>query len=211
MIAAGGATQLHGDGINIIGNDFDEYYTKSRITPFKAVIESINELNLKTCLDLATSSGHFVYLANNNNIDCYGCDIEVLEKDKNFFKDKYNRDCLFEFDLNYLITLNKKYDIITNFHLTHVFSRDSFSYLLKVLSNKCQYACLHISQDNLKALLSNNLVSVIKTYKFEINMNNVANEYWVLMKFNYSDDVKEMRRYIRPDYLIELGDLLESN
>ena len=82
---------------------------------------------------------------------------------------------------------------------------------MKVLSNKCQYACLHISQDNLKALLSNNLVSVIKTYKFEINMNNVANEYWVLMKFNYSDDVKEMRRYIRPDYLIELGDLLESN
>ena len=55
MIAAGGATQLHDDGINIIGNDFDEYYTKSRITPFNTVIESINELNLKTCFDLATS------------------------------------------------------------------------------------------------------------------------------------------------------------
>lgn len=42
-------------------------------------------------------------------------------------------------------------------------------------------------------------------------MNGVSNIYWVLIKFNYIDDVKEMRKYIRPNSLIELGDLLKND
>lgn len=206
MIAAGGAKELHDKCINITDTTFSEYYTLSRYEPFKKIIDVICEMNLNTSLDLATSSGHFVYLAKEKGLDCYGCDLELLEKDKSFFKDRYNKDCLFYYDINDLHILNNKYDIITNFHLTHIFDKESFLYLLKVLSNKCSYVFLHISEENIQNIQEYNFITIINIYRFKINMHNINNENWVLLKFNQVEYVEKFKKYIRPDYLITLSD-----
>ena len=162
-------------------------------------------MKLNNVLDLATASGHFVYLAREKGLDCYGCDIELLEKDKIFFLNKYNKDCIFQYDFNDLHILNNKYDIITSFNLTHVFDKESFLYLLKVLSNKCSYALLHISEENMQNIQEYKFINVINSYRFEINMDGVTNQNWVLLKYNQTENVEKFKKYNRDNYLVTLS------
>ena len=87
----------------------------------------------------------------------------------------------------------------------YIFDKESFLYLLKVLSNKCSYVFLHISEENIQNIQEYNFITIINIYRFKINMHNVNNENWVLLKFNQVETVEKLKKYIRPDYLITLS------
>jgi len=208
MLATGGAEELSNRKINFQDiNSLGNYYTKSRYIPFQKCCECIKQyLDINTCLDLCTSSGHFVYVALENNIECEGFDLEFNDKYNTIFFNKFTKNPLFKFDLNNIHNLNKKYDIITNFHLTHIFDTDSFLYLLKILSNITDYAYLHINKQN-KAIIKNyDFIEIIDYYKHEVNIHSVLYEEWVFLKFKNNVKIDKIYQFIRPYRFIILKD-----
>ncbi len=204
MLATGGPTELKNE-MNITDDTFDEYYTLSRLIPFNKCCEIIKKKkDIKSCLDIATSSGHFVYIANKNNIDAEGFDIEYNDTLNEPFLKEFKKKCLFKFDLNNIYKLNKHYDVITNFHLTHVFSKDAFIYLLQCLSSFCNYAYLHISDSNLQYIKTINLIQILDVITLNINMHGVNRETWVFLKFNKKTVIDKIYKFKRPEYIIDL-------
>lgn len=199
MLATGGAEELSNIKINFQDiNSLGNYYTKSRYIPFQKCCECIKQyLDINTCLDLCTSSGHFVYVALENNIECEGFDLEFKDIYNEIFLKKFKKKPLFQFDLNNIHTLKKKYDIITNFHLTHVFDTDSFLYLLKILSNITDYVYLHINKQN-KAIIKNyDFIEIIEFYESETKRNHTTT--WVFLKFKNSVKIDKIYQFIRPN------------
>tara|TARA_B100000073_G_scaffold345092_1_gene353320 strand:+ start:973 stop:1602 length:630 start_codon:yes stop_codon:yes gene_type:complete len=205
ILAKGGPEELK--MINFELNNFNEYYRKIRYIPFQKCCEHIKQYpDINTCLDLATSSGHFVYVALENKIDCEGFDLVFEDGYNEVFLNKFKKKPLFQFDLNNIHSLNKKYDIITNFHLTHVFDIDSFLYILKVLSNITKYAYLHISDSNKNIIKNYDFIKIIDFYDYEINMNGINTTTWVFLKFKNCVKVNKIKKFIRPKYIISLKD-----
>tara|TARA_X000000368_G_C22956728_1_gene679094 strand:+ start:312 stop:959 length:648 start_codon:yes stop_codon:yes gene_type:complete len=208
ILAAGGPQELINISINFENiNTMDNYYIKSRYIPFQKCCECIKQyLDINTCLDLCTSSGHFVYVALENNINCEGFDLEFKDIYNKIFSKKFNKKPLFQFDLNNIHTLNKKYDIITNFHLTHIFDTNSFLYLLKILSNITKYTYLHISKSNKTIIKNYDFIDIIDFHDYKINMHGTNTTTWVFLKFKNSIKINKIKEFIRPKYLITLKD-----
>ena len=202
MLATGHSIELNDKGIDIVNNSFNDYYRNTRYIPFMKIIETIKKYKLNSCLDIATASGHFVYLARKNDINCFGSDLMILDKDKDLFKQQFDIDCLFTLDLNQLHKTNLTYDVITNFHLTHVFDESAFKQLLEVMSNISSYAILHISKNNIKLLNNCNFIKLIEIIDFK-DYNNDLN--WAFIKFENKINVPNIKNYIRPNYNIILS------
>ena len=205
ILATGGPNELSNIDFNKT-NEYAIYYQHSRYIPFVKCCETIKKYgNIKTCLDIACSSGHFVYVANENNIDTEGFDIIFDENINNIFVEKFKKKCIFKFNLNNIIDLSKKYDIITNFHLTHVFDNNAFIYLLGCLSNKCSYAYLHISNENIISLKKTpppfiDIIEIIDLYHPN-TLNNTTS--WIFLKFTKAITTPR-REFIRPASMIIL-------
>jgi len=208
MLATGGPQELAEEKINFENTDsFDNYYIRTRYNPFRICCEIIKKYkDINNCLDICTSSGHFVYIALENNIDCEGFDLEFDNKYNTIFFNKFKKNPLFKFDLNNIHNLNKKYDIITNFHLTHIFDTNSFLYLLKLLSNITKYAYLHISNSNRTIIKNYDFIEIIDFYDHEINMHGITTTSWVFLKFKNSVNIDKIYQFIRPKYFITLKD-----
>ena len=195
-LATGGPEELN--IINFELDNYSNYYRKIRYIPFQKCCEHIKQYSdINTCLDLATSSGHFVYVALKNNINCEGFDLEFKDKNNEIFLKNFNKKPLFQFDLNNIHSLNKKYDIITNFHLTHIFDTNSFLYLLGRLSNITKYAYLHINDTNRNIIKNYDFIEIINFYDYKINMNGVNTTTWVFLKFKNSIEVNKIMRFTR--------------
>jgi len=204
MLASGGPQELKTE-MNITDDTFGKYYTLSRLTPFNKCCNIIKNYNdIKSCLDIATSSGHFVYIANKNDIDAEGFDIEYSEDLNLPFLKNFKKNCLFKYDLNNIHKLNKNYDIVTNFHLTHVFDIDSFIYLLQCLSNISNYGFLHISDNNLQYIKNIDLIQILDIINVNINMNGIQIEKWIFFKFKKKYKIDKIFNFIRPGYIIKL-------
>jgi len=192
FLAAGGTKELKKKGINFEDkNSMSDYYMQSRYKAFSTCCHFIKKYpDIKSCLDIATSSGHFVYVANENNIDCYGFDLEFDETNNQIFESKFHKKALFRHDLNNLLNIKNNYDIYTNFHLTHIFTYQSFLYLLKILSNKTKYAYLHIN---------NNIIENIKKLPFitpiEVIDNGVHGSFLFLKFKNEITNIPKMIFY----------------
>ena len=206
MLATGGAEELSNEKINFQDiNSLDNYYIKGRYEPFKKCCDIIKKYkNINNCLDMCTASGHFVYIALENNIDCEGFDLEFNNKYNTLFFNKFKKQPLFKFDLNNIHNLNKKYDIITNFHLTHIFDTNSFLYLLKLLSNITKYAYLHIGEQNKTIIKNYDFIEIIDYYEHKVNMSGVNTEEWIFLKFKNSVKIDKIYQFIRPQYFIML-------
>ncbi len=205
MLSTRGLEELNNIKINFeVINSLDTYYTKSRYEPFQKCCDIIKKYkDINTCLDLCCSSGHFIYIALENNIECEGFDLEFKDIYNEIFLKKFKKKPLFKFDLNNIHTLNKKYDIITNFHLTHIFDTISFLYLLKILSNITDYAYLHIGKLNKTIIKNYDFIDIIDFYDHKINGCHTTT--WVFLKFKNSIEIEKIKRFSRrPDLFITL-------
>ena len=208
MLATGGPGELSKIKLKFQNiNSFDNYYYKSRYNPFKKCCNVIKKhKDINTCLDICTSSGHFVYVALKNNINCEGFDLEFNDKYNTIFFNNFQKKPLFQFNLNNIHTLNKKYDIITNFHLTHIFDNRSFLYLLKLLSNITKYAYLHINEQNKTIIKNYDFIEIIDYYKHEVNLNRIPYEEWVFLKFKNNVNIDKFYQFTRTKSNIILKD-----
>lgn len=175
------------------------YYKRSRYNIFiNAINRIISHNDIHTVLDLATSSGHFVFLANMKGIDCSGCDIDIAPNHNDLFLKIFQKKCIFKHDISYIENIHGKYDIITNFHLTHIFNNEAFHYLLSILSNKSKYAYLHSNTDNIHHIKKYDFIKILKIDSFDINMNGVDYEYFVFLEFTREVKIDEYFRLCRP-------------
>ena len=129
--------------------NLSKYYLNSRYFIFEEAIKQISSVkSIRTCLDIATGDGCFVYLSNLAGLNAEGFDLKIHENNKNILAEEFKKEKLFQYDINNLYNFKKKYDIATNFHLTHVFDDDALIYFVRILSRNFRYAFLHISPQN---------------------------------------------------------------
>ena len=148
ILGHGSPIQEISNGITIENLGLENlYYKTSRYDLFNEVINYIKlNTDVKIILDIATSFGTFVYLANKNDLICEGCDIEVLENANDIFIKEFDKPCIFQLEINNILSLDKNYDMICSFNLTHIFSYESFIYLLQLLSVKSKYVFYILTQ-----------------------------------------------------------------
>ena len=159
ILGLGGPSDELCNNINIRNLGLNnQYYKTTRYNTFNEIIDYIKSYSdIKTILDIASSIGIFVYLSNKQNFICEGCDIEVLDNANDIFIEEFNRECIFKFEFDNILFLEKEYDLICSFGLTHIFEYDTFVYLLKILSIKSKYCILHFNKSMIDRIMNVNL------------------------------------------------------
>jgi hypothetical protein len=205
VLGAGGTNESISKNITIRNLGIhDEYYKRTRYDVFSEIINYLkNYEDVKSILDIGTSFGAFVYLANKNGFICNGCDIEVDDNSNDVFLEEFNRKCIFKSEFNDIYLLDN-YDLISSFNLTHIFSYDAFLYLLKMLSHKSKYCILHICESHVDLITNNcDFATFIQLF----SDNNGA--FCIFLKFNSKPFIEKNYKFIRSQtHVITLEDFI---
>ena len=109
-----------------------------------------------------------------------------------FFIEEFNRECIFKFEFDNLLFLEKEYDLICSFNLTHIFEYEAFVYLLKILSIKSNYCILHFNKSNIDRIKNEcNFVTFI--HMFSDNNGSSC----IFLKFNSKQFIEKTYKFVR--------------
>lgn len=176
---------------------FEETYRKNAFIPYLRILDLIKKYDLVTCLHINCHNPHFLYLARQMNIDCFGFNNTISSKDKQLFIDTFQNDCLINFELNNLHRLNHYFDVILS--LNSNYDELAFKQLLKLLSNKSQFAIIRVSNNNYSLL--NKYLFVEKLEHF----NTENSEKIVLLKFKGKQDINKLHKFNDNNQIIGLN------
>lgn len=144
---------------------FEETYRKNTFIPYLRILDLIKKYELLTCLQIDCNKVHLMYLARQMNIDYFGFNNTILPNEKQIFIDTFQHDCLVNFELNNLQKLNHCFDVILC--LKPNYDESAFKHLLRIFSNKSQFAIVNVSNNNYSLLKRYNFLEELEYFNTE--------------------------------------------